>query len=62
MAGSTGNSDVTSARSVRAPRSRTPRSRGSRALLLPQLLVAAVELGPGREALRFEGRSLSYAE
>ncbi|MGW6661408.1 hypothetical protein, partial [Rhodococcus sp. NPDC055024] len=42
---------------------RTRRSgRRARTLLLPQLLVAAVELGPGREALRFEGRSLSYAE
>ncbi|EME18131.1 non-ribosomal peptide synthetase, partial [Rhodococcus qingshengii BKS 20-40] len=30
--------------------------------MLPQLLAAAVELDPSREALRFEGHSLSYAE
>ncbi|REK75338.1 hypothetical protein DVG80_34065, partial [Rhodococcus erythropolis] len=47
----------------RATPGRTRRSsRRARTLLLPQLLVAAVELGPEREALRFEGRSLSYAE
>ncbi|MBT2269708.1 amino acid adenylation domain-containing protein, partial [Rhodococcus erythropolis] len=43
-------------------RERPARGRRARTLLLPQLLAAAVELGPEQEALRFEGRSLSYAE
>ncbi|QXC44704.1 non-ribosomal peptide synthetase [Rhodococcus qingshengii] len=43
-------------------RERPTRTRRARTLLLPQLLAAAVELDPSREALRFEGHSLSYAE
>ncbi len=36
-------------------RERPTRTRRARTLLLPQLLAAAVELDPSREALRFEG-------
>ncbi|MDJ0016529.1 non-ribosomal peptide synthetase, partial [Rhodococcus erythropolis] len=46
----------------KARRERPARGRRASTSLLPQLLAAAVELGPEREALRFEGRSLSYAE
>ncbi|MGC0365272.1 amino acid adenylation domain-containing protein [Rhodococcus sp. 27YEA15] len=63
MRGNTQNSDVAVKRTTRAPRVREERRRrGSRVLLLPQLLVAAVELDPGRVALRCGGRSVSYAE
>ncbi len=49
--------------SARRPRRQRPaRGRRDRTPLLPQLLAAAVEMNPSQEALRFEGRSLSYSE
>ena len=48
---------------ARRPRRQRPaRGRRDRTPLLPQLLAAAVEMNPSQEALRFEGRSLSYSE
>ncbi|NLV78056.1 MAG: amino acid adenylation domain-containing protein, partial [Rhodococcus sp.] len=43
-------------------RERPARTRRSRTPLLPQLLATAVDRDPTRVALRFDGRSLTYAE
>ncbi|MGW5289899.1 amino acid adenylation domain-containing protein, partial [Rhodococcus pyridinivorans] len=43
-------------------RERPARARRTRTPLFPQLLATAVERDPAREAVRFEGRSLTYAQ
>ena len=46
---------------ARRARPRRPRRRRATALL-PQILGAAVEIDPDRDAVSFDGRALSYAE
>ena len=52
--------EMSSGRAVRVDRASKGRRR--RAALLPQLMSAAVELDPHRDAIRFEGRSITYSE
>ncbi|UEL34888.1 amino acid adenylation domain-containing protein [Rhodococcus sp. C1] len=54
--------DPTPAKTRGSRKPRPTRTRRVRVPLLPQLLAAAVDIDPGAVAIRFDGRSVTYAE
>lgn len=54
--------DLNPAKTRGSRKPRPTRTRRVRVPLLPQLLAAAVDIDPGAVAIRFDGRSVTYAE